>query len=163
MGRCYRPSAISLRGGVRHGVGVGGEKRCSGTAGGSGAAGGASRRWQCHPRDQTRVRSGVAARRTSLLSPWPSLPLIGTVRRGSPAKHGLGIPDQDARSGPTHGRWAKYGGDQTNILPLDLSSLSSFFNFLLKISIHIFHASFLFHYRLVHRTVPSSHQLVPLD
>jgi hypothetical protein len=24
--------------------------------------GGASRRWQCHPRDRTRVRSGVAAR-----------------------------------------------------------------------------------------------------
>jgi hypothetical protein len=31
---------------VRHGVGVGGEKRCSG------AAGGTSRRWQCHPRDR---------------------------------------------------------------------------------------------------------------
>jgi hypothetical protein len=34
------------------GVGVGGEKRCSG------ASGGASRRWQCHPRDRTKVRSG---------------------------------------------------------------------------------------------------------
>jgi hypothetical protein len=52
---------------------------------------------------------------------------------------------------------------ETNILPLDLSSLSSFFNFLLKILIHSFLASFLFHYRLVHRTVSSSPQLVLLD
>jgi hypothetical protein len=36
---------------VRHGVGVGGEKRCSGTAGGT------SRRWQCHPRDRLGVRT----------------------------------------------------------------------------------------------------------
>jgi hypothetical protein len=26
----------------------------------------------------------------------------------------MGVPDQDARSEPTHGRWAKYGKDQIN-------------------------------------------------
>ena len=33
---------------------------------------------------------------------------------------GLGAPDQGASQGPKHGRWAKSGGDQLNILPLDL-------------------------------------------
>jgi hypothetical protein len=42
------------------------------------------------------------------------------------------------------------GRSKPNILPLDLSSFSSFFNFILKTFIHIFLASILFHYRLVH-------------
>jgi hypothetical protein len=72
-----------------------------------------------------------------------------------PVIYGLGTPDQGA------GQWPSWPLGQlveinSNILPLDLTSLSSFFNFLLKILIHIFLASFLFHYRLVHRTVPSS-------
>jgi hypothetical protein len=77
---------------------------------------GASRRWQRLPLDRSRVRSvgGGSGSEPRLLSPWPPPPLIVTVRRGPPAKHGLGVPDQDARSGPTPGRWAKYGGDQTN-------------------------------------------------
>jgi hypothetical protein len=52
---------ISLRGGgVHHGVGVGGEKRCSG------AAGGASHRWWCYPWDPTRV--GMVAARANLVT-----------------------------------------------------------------------------------------------
>jgi hypothetical protein len=39
---------------------------------------------------------------------------------------GLGVPDQDAGSGPRHGRWAKSSGDQPNILSLDLSSALNF-------------------------------------
>jgi hypothetical protein len=31
--------------------------------------GGTSRRWQCHPRDRTRVRSGVAARVKLVVEP----------------------------------------------------------------------------------------------
>jgi hypothetical protein len=42
------------------------------------------------------------------------------------------------------------GRSKPNILPLDLSSFSSFFNFILKPSIHIFLVSILFHCRLVH-------------
>jgi hypothetical protein len=91
---------------------------------------------------------------TTVLPP----PIYSTARRGATSHViRLGVPDQDARLGPRHGCRPKFGGDQTNILPLDLSSLSSFFNFLLKISIHIFFLpSFLFHHRLVHRTVSSS-------
>ena len=50
-----------------------------------------------------------------------------------------------------------------NILPLDLSSILRSLISYSKLSIHIFLASILFHHRLVHRTVPSSQQLVPLD
>jgi hypothetical protein len=56
-------------------------------------------------------------------------PLFITLRDGGPPATSLGwvSPIRTRDQGPTPGRWAKYGGDQTNILPLDLSSLSSFF------------------------------------
>jgi hypothetical protein len=48
----------------------------------------------------------------------PHPPIYSTARRG-PTSHviGLGVPDQDARSGPRHGRWAKSGGDQNQHSP----------------------------------------------
>jgi len=55
------------------------------------------------------------------LPPTPHLFLLyGTAQREPTSCVGLGIPDQDTSQGPRHGRWAKSGGDQPNILPLDL-------------------------------------------
>jgi hypothetical protein len=48
----------------------------------------------------------------------PHLLLYALCDGSPPTKHRLGVPDQDARSGPTPGCWTKHGGDQTNILPL---------------------------------------------
>jgi hypothetical protein len=51
------------------------------------------------------------------LTTGPSPPIYSTARR-DPTSHviGLDVPDQDARLGPRHGRWAESGGDQTNSL-----------------------------------------------
>jgi hypothetical protein len=50
------------------------------------------------------------------VSPGPHLLFMVLCDGGPPVDYGLDVLDQDARSGPTPGRWAKYGGDQTNIL-----------------------------------------------
>jgi hypothetical protein len=120
--------------------------------------GGTSRRWQDNPRDRTRFgqwRAMAAVVNLVTLTTAPPHLLFIALRDGDPPATSLGwaspirTRDQglDMAVGPSPVEI------KTNILPLDLSSLSSFFNFLLKILIHSFLASFLFYYRLVHRTV----------
>jgi hypothetical protein len=70
--------------------------------GGSGAADGTSRRWQCHPRDRLGLDGGWRQwQSTSLPEPVAPTPfLYGTVRRGPPTANGLSAPDQGASQGP---------------------------------------------------------------
>jgi hypothetical protein len=79
----------------------------------------AFRRWQCTLGIGSGLGQWVATVAVEPRNPnhWPPPPIYSTARRG-PTSHviGLDVPDQDARLGPRHGRWAKSGGDQTNTL-----------------------------------------------
>jgi hypothetical protein len=73
--------------------------------------GGASRRWQCHPRDRTMVSSGVAA--GSNIIPWavgPTSSFMSTVRRSLPTSVGFDAPDQSDDQRPK----GQLGRDQPN-------------------------------------------------
>jgi hypothetical protein len=130
-----------------------------------GDAGDAFRRWQYHPRDRIRVRT-VGWRQWQWTSyPEPLAPASSYMHCATGA-HQPNTGWASLIRTQDQGPHLAVGPSMVEIkltFFLDLSSLFSFFNFLLKISIHIFLASFLFHYRLVHRTVPSSQQLVSLD
>jgi hypothetical protein len=123
---------VLVGGGARHGSeevaqGVGEEWQwCPATTRMSGdklqwrRGGGASRRRQC-PFDRYGLLGGtVGGGEPRLLCPGPHLLLFGTVRRGPPTLLGW-TPRSGRRSGPRLSHWVKSGGDQPNILPLDLN------------------------------------------
>jgi hypothetical protein len=79
-----------------------------------------------HPRDRIGLGQWGCGSGVNLmtLTTATTPPIYSTVRRG-PTSHviGLDVPDQDARLGPRHGRWAKSSGDQLTFSPLISHSL----------------------------------------
>jgi hypothetical protein len=62
----------------------------------------------------------AAAGEPRTVSRGPPPPFIAQCDGGPPTANGLSAPDQGASQGPS-GRWAILVGDQSNILPLDLT------------------------------------------
>jgi hypothetical protein len=129
----------------RHGFGGAGDGRYS-------DVGGTSRRWQRPFFDRIRVRMSVEnwlRGRSRTSSPSPHLPFIALCDGGPPTKSGWAPPIR-ARDQGTKVVGSTRKEIKPNILPLDLSSFSLFFNFILKTFDSYFLTSILFHCRLVH-------------
>jgi hypothetical protein len=123
---------IGLGRGGRHGVG----DECAvelGKSGGLGCRGteavAKTAWWRSFPplaaplsRDRFRVRTvrSGGSSWTSYSEPRPYLLFIAQCDRGPPTTNGLSAPDQGASQGPS-GHWAILVGDQSNILPINLT------------------------------------------